>query len=173
VSTNFDFDSVICHIFSQTKTEAINEVIDKCSIFKTLPDINRFRRAVLNREAIETTGIGHGIAIAHGKIRNLSHVQVGLGLSECGVDYDAKDGLPVHFLFVIASSPTRQFEYIRTLSALLRTVRSPEVRDELLKLDENYECPDPLSSQGSSLMKMLADQHFSWLWKNGITASSH
>ena len=166
----FDFDSVICHIRSQSKTEAINEVIDKCSIFHTLPDINRFRRAVLNREAIETTGIGHGIAIAHGKIRNLSHVQVGLGLSECGVDYDAKDGKPVHFLFVIASSPTRQFEYIRTLSALLRTVRSSEVRHELLRLDENYECPDPLSTQGDSLMKMLADQHFSWLWKDASSS---
>lgn len=168
MNTLFDFDSVICHIASRTKAEAIDEVIDKCSIFHTLPDINRFRRAVHNREAIETTGIGHGIAIAHGKIRSLSNVQVGLGLSECGVEYEAKDGLPVHFLFVIASSPTRQFEYIRTLSTLLRTVRSPEVRDELLKLDANYECPDPLSSQGDSLMRMLADQHFSWLWKGMI-----
>jgi len=70
----------------------------------------------------------------------------------------------VHFLFVIASSPTRQFEYIRTLSALLRTVRSPEVRDELLRLDGTYVCPPPLSSQGNSLMRMLATQHFSWLW---------
>ena len=165
MSTYSDYGSVICHIEALTKDEAINEVIDKCSIFHTLSDVSRFRRAVLEREAIETTGIGHGIAIAHGKVRNLSHVQVGLGLSECGIEYDAKDGLPVHFLFVIASSPTRQFEYIRTLSALLRTVRSPEVRNELLRLDENYECPDPLSSQGDSLMRMLADQHFSWIWQ--------
>ena len=164
MSTYTDYGSVICHIEADTKIDAIHEVIDKCSIFRTLPDVNRFKRAVLNREAIETTGIGHGIAIAHGKVRNLAHVQVGLGLSECGIDYDAKDGLPVHFLFVIASSPTRQFEYIRTLSALLRTVRSPEVRSELLRLDENYECPDPISSQGDSLMRMLADQHFSWIW---------
>jgi PTS system nitrogen regulatory IIA component len=168
LSNPSDYGSVICHIDALDKFDAINEVIDKCSIFNSLPNVNRFRRAVLNREAIETTGIGHGIAIAHGKIRNLTHVQVGLGLSECGVDYDAKDGLPVHFLFVIASSPTRQFEYIRTLSTLLRTVRSPEVRDELLRLDENYECPDPMSSQGDTLMHMLADQHFSWIWhQNG------
>ncbi len=162
----YDFNSVICHLRSMTKTEAIDEVIDSCSVFQQLPDINRFRRAVHNREAIETTGIGHGIAIAHGKIRNLSQIQVALGLSVCGVDYQAKDGLPVHFLFVIASSPSRQFEYIRTLSALLRTVRSVEVRNELLKLDNNYECPDPLSPQGVSLLHMLADQHFSWLWRN-------
>ncbi|HLW22027.1 MAG TPA: hypothetical protein VKZ39_02455, partial [Sphaerochaetaceae bacterium] len=67
-----------------------------------------------------------------------------------------------------ASSPTRQFEYIRTLSTLLRTVRSPEVRDQLLQLDTNYECPDPLTPQGASLMRMLADQHFAWLWRDRI-----
>jgi nitrogen PTS system EIIA component len=159
-----DDESVICHIMSTSKVEAINEVIDQCSVFQTLPDVQRFKRAVIHREEIETTGIGHGIAIAHGKVRNLSQIHVGLGLSECGVDYDAKDGKPVHFLFVIASSPTRQFEYIRTLSALLRTVRSPEVRDELLRLDGTYVCPTPLSSQSNSLMRMLATQHFSWLW---------
>ena len=159
-----DYESVICHIMSTTKKEAINEVIDHCSVFKALPDVQRFKRTVLRREEIETTGIGHGIAIAHGKIRNLSRIHVGLGLSECGVMYDAKDGKPVHFLFVIASSPSRQFEYIRTLSALLRTVRSPEVRDELLRLDEQYQCLSPLSSEGNTLMHMLVTQHFSWLW---------
>jgi len=163
-----DYGSVICHIDARTKIAAIQEVIEKCSIFKSLPDIDRFKRAVINREEIETTGIGHGIAIAHGKVRNLAHVQVALGLSECGIDYEAKDESPVHFLFVIASSPTRQFEYIRTLSALLRTVRSPEVRSELLRLDNNYECEDPLSSQSNSLLQMLAHQHFSWLWRSPI-----
>jgi nitrogen PTS system EIIA component len=159
-----DYESVLCHIMSTSKVEAINEVIDNCSVFSQLPDVERFRQAVIRREEIETTGIGHGIAIAHGKIRNLTKIHVGLGLSECGVDYDAKDGKPVHFLFVIASSPTRQFEYIRTLSALLRTVRSSEVREELLRLDSTYQCPPSLSSPGNNLMQMLATQHFSWLW---------
>jgi len=169
VSLISDYESVICHVEARTKIGAIQEVIEKCSIFTSLSDVERFKKSVINREEKETTGIGHGIAIAHGKVRNLAHVKVALGLSECGIDYEAKDGLPVHFLFVIASSPTRQFEYIRTLSALLRTVRSPEVRSELLRLDDNYECIDPLSSQSDSLMRMLADQHFSWLWRSSVT----
>lgn len=168
MSTLSDYAPVICHIVATTKTEAIKEVIEKCSVFKSLPDVEQFKRAVLEREEIETTGIGHGIAIAHGKIPNITHVQVGLGLSECGVEYNAKDGMPVHFLFVIASSPTRQFEYIKTLSSLLRTIRSTEVRDELLRLDEKYQCPSPLSSEGEMLMTMLVTQHFSWLWNPNV-----
>jgi PTS system nitrogen regulatory IIA component len=146
-------------------------VIDKCSVFSTLSDVETFKRAVIERELIETTGIGHGIAIAHGKVSDLTTVKVGLGLSECGVDYDAKDGKPVHFLFVIASSPSKQFEYIRTLSTLLRTVRSSEVREELLSLDELYKC-DPFhhgSLQGDVAMRSFVSHYFSWLWKGEST----
>ncbi|MDC7245552.1 MAG: PTS sugar transporter subunit IIA [Sphaerochaetaceae bacterium] len=161
--------TLICHIDAQMKVPAIHEVIQKCSVFSTLPDIDLFKKAVIEREMIETTGIGHGIAIAHGKVPDLTSVKVGLGLSECGVEYDAKDGKPVHFLFVIASSPNKQFEYIRTLSTLLRTVRSAEVREELLSLDELYKC-DPFhrhgSTQGDIAMRSFVSHYFSWLWKN-------
>ena len=116
-------NTLICHVDSLQKEPAIIEVIDKCTVFSTLKDIGAFKDAVIERERIETTGIGHGIGIAHGKVENLEVVQVGLGLSECGIEYAAKDGKPVHFLFVIASSPTKQFEYLRTLSTLLRTLR--------------------------------------------------
>jgi len=160
--------TLICHVQSLDKVPAINEVIDKCSVFSTLPDIDKFKKAVIQREYIETTGIGHGIAIAHGKVRNLTEVMVGLGLSECGIEYHSKDGKPVHFLFVIASSPTKQFEYIRTLSTLLRTVRSPQVREELLSLDEYYTC-DPFhqaaSVAGDIAMRSFVSRYFSWLWK--------
>ncbi len=52
MSTFSDLGSVICHIDATTKAEAIGEVIDKCTIFHSLPDLSRFKRAVLNREAI-------------------------------------------------------------------------------------------------------------------------
>ncbi|NCB01571.1 MAG: PTS sugar transporter subunit IIA [Spirochaetia bacterium] len=159
--------TLICHVHSTEKVPAIHEVIDKCTPFSTLNDIDKFKKSVIQRELIETTGIGHGIAIAHGKVRLLDEVKVGLGLSECGIEYHAKDGKPVHFLFVIASSPTKQFEYIRTLSTLLRTVRSPEVREELLSLDEHYIC-DPFHETGSAgdiAMRSFVSRYFSWLWK--------
>jgi len=160
-------NTLICHVDSLQKEPAIIEVIDKCTVFSTLKDIGAFKDAVIERERIETTGIGHGIGIAHGKVENLEVVQVGLGLSECGIEYAAKDGKPVHFLFVIASSPTKQFEYLRTLSTLLRTLRAPEVREELLSLDELYRCD--LSHQGTTAgsiaMRGFVKTHFSWLWE--------
>ncbi|MDD3997635.1 MAG: PTS sugar transporter subunit IIA [Sphaerochaetaceae bacterium] len=161
------FESVMCRLTATTKREAIIETIDSCPVFSIMPDIQKFKRAVLRREEIETTGIGHGIAVAHGKVRNLSYTLVGLGISDSGIEYNAKDGNPVHFLFVIASSPSRQLEYIKTISNILRTLRNEEVRQELQKLKRNCSWSDVHSPECQSLLQMLITQHFAWMNQPG------
>jgi PTS system nitrogen regulatory IIA component len=161
---NRDCQSVICHLQETEKKKAILEVIDSCSIFQDLPDIERFKRGVLRRERIESTGIGHGVAIAHGKIIGVDAVRIALGISTKGIDFESKDGLPVHLLFVIASSPSLQIEYLRSLSAILQSVRSEQVRQHLLSLRD----PER-DDQCSLFLDMMASQHFVWMCKNDNT----
>ena len=155
-----DCQSVICQLHSNDKIHALREVIDSCSIFSSLPDIERFKRGVLRRERIQTTGIGHGVAIAHGKILGLKHVRIALGISSKGIEYGSEDGLPVHLLFVIASSPSIQIEYLRSLSAILQSVRSEEMRSHLLALQESRS-----DVSCSRFLSMMASQRFVWLCK--------
>lgn len=156
-----DCQSVICQLQSNDKIHALREVIDSCSIFSSLPDIERFKRGVLRRERIQTTGIGHGVAIAHGKILGLKEVHIALGISAKGIEYGSEDGLPVHLLFVIASSPSIQIEYLRSLSAILQSVRSEEMRSHLLSLHEKR-----FDASIERFLSMMANQHFVWLCKS-------
>ncbi len=111
------------------KRKAICQVVTGCgSLAGGVRDTARLLRAVSRRERIETTGIGHGVAIAHGKILGLDAVHVGLGVSKEGIDYQAVDGKPVHLLFVIASSPCLQVSYLQILGRLLGIVRNPSYR---------------------------------------------
>lgn len=147
---------------STDKFEAIREVIQKCPVFSDISDINMFTRAVLRRERIETTGIGRGVAIAHGKLSSINHVHVGLGLSEKGVDFHATDGKPVHLLFVIGSSPFSQVDYLRALAAIMRFVKDAEVRNELLS-HLSLDFSDESVESCKSFLHMMASQHFSLL----------
>ncbi len=164
MDTFFSYEPFICHLGTCDKFVAINEVIDRCTIFHDLLDLDRFKRAVKRREQIETTGIGHGVAIAHGKIIHLDHIKVGLGLANCqGVDYNAKDNMPVTLLFVIASTPSRQLEYIKTLSAILRSVRDDSLREELLSMPQaviDGTQPPTGSPQFLAFLQMLSEQQF-------------
>ncbi len=155
-----NYNEVLCCVNSLDKFEAIEEVIQKCPVFTDIPDITKFSQAVLRRERIESTGIGRGVAIAHGKMPSIDRIYVGLGLSKQGIDFQSPDGKLVHLLFVIGSSPFSQVDYLRALAAIMRFVKDVEVRRELMShmsldfSDENVEAC-------RSFLHMMVTQHFS------------
>ncbi|ADY13963.1 putative PTS IIA-like nitrogen-regulatory protein PtsN [Sphaerochaeta globosa str. Buddy] len=161
VNIRNDCRSVICQLQSTDKTQAILEVIDSCNIFSSLPDLERFKRGVLRRERAQTTGIGHGVAIAHGKILGLNEVHIALGISRDGIEYGSADGMPVHLLFVIASSPSIQMEYLGSLSAILRSVRTEEMRTHLMDIHQSKS-----DEACQRFFSMMALQRFIWFCKD-------
>ena len=161
VDIQHDCQSVICQLQSIEKTQAILEVIDYCSVFSSLPDLERFKRGVLRRERLQSTGIGHGVAIAHGKILGLKEVHIALGISREGIEYGSSDGMPVHLLFVIASSPSIQMEYLGSLSSILRSVRTEEMRAHLL--DMHLRKTDEACRR---FFSMMSEQRFVWFCKD-------
>ena len=147
--------SAVCLLHSVDKYEAIVEVIEHCSVFSTIADRPSFIRQVIARERLQSTGIGHGVAIAHGKVKGIEEVHIALGISVEGVSYESPDHLPVHLLFVIASSKALQKEYLASLSAILRAVRSDRVRSLLLDLQHNQS-----KSAVRQFLSMMESQHF-------------
>ena len=79
--------SAIILLEGNDKRKAIRQVVTRSeNLAKGVRDTARLLRAVSRRERIETTGIGHGVAIAHGKILGLDTVHVGLGVSWRGAE---------------------------------------------------------------------------------------
>ncbi len=154
-----NFKDVICCVNSKNKFEAIQEVIAHCTIFDDISDISGFTEAVIKREKLETTGIGRGVAIAHGKLKTIPRVKVGLGISPRGIEFNAADKKPVHLLFVIGSSPFRQIEYLRALAAIMRFVKMTDIRTELIK-HTNLDFSDEQNAACINFLDMMASQHF-------------
>lgn len=131
------FNYSVCPVYETEKFSAIDQVIDNCSIFDGLKNNKeRFRRAVHRREIIETTGIGHGVAVAHGKLPCIDHLRIGLGISTNDINFKSKDGKPVHILFVVASTPFHQVNYLKALAVILRGVRNDNIKNEVLNIFE-------------------------------------
>ena len=130
----FNPGSVILSLENSDKYKAINELIDKTPIFSMIDnfDIEKFRQHVIEREQIQSTGIGHGVAVAHGRMKEIESIYLTLGISREGIEFNALDGHPVHLLFIIANNPDHQIYYLRILSALVSMVRETSFREELL-----------------------------------------
>lgn len=126
-------ESAVCKVESCNKYDAIKEVIRKTPVFKTINRCSCFENAVLQREKEQTTGFGEGIAVAHGQLKEADSVYVALGISEKGIDYDSFDKSPVHILFVVASSPENQTNYLIALSAIVKIAKDEHFKKFLIE----------------------------------------
>src|SRR3989441_7478196 len=90
-------------------------------------------RVLLAREALQSTGIGDGIAIPHVRNPIVLHVErptVTLCLLEKPVDFHALDGKPVHALFSLISPTVRA--HLHLLSRLAFLLRDPTFKGLIL-----------------------------------------
>jgi PTS system nitrogen regulatory IIA component len=88
--------------------------------------------AVLEREQVLSTGIGHGIAIPHAKSPLVSELMLVSGSSPVGVPFDALDGEPVRLFFLLIGPDDAAGQHVKALSRIARLVRRESVRDGLL-----------------------------------------
>jgi mannitol/fructose-specific phosphotransferase system IIA component (Ntr-type) len=84
-----------------------------------------------DREQQESTGIGNGLAIPHCKLDQLPQVILAVGYSEEGVDFNAADGKPTHYFFLVVSPSGDSVMHLRVLAALSRLLKSPSFQVHL------------------------------------------
>jgi mannitol/fructose-specific phosphotransferase system IIA component (Ntr-type) len=96
------------------------------------PDREDVLRAVREREAVLSTGIGHGVAIPHGKSSAVADLRMAAGRAVEPVEFDALDGQPVSLFFLLVGPESAAGPHIKALSRISRLVRKDEVRDKLV-----------------------------------------
>lgn len=88
-------------------------------------------QALLEREALGSTGIGDGVAIPHGKLPRGSEMIVAFGRSRTGVDFQSMDGKPVFLFFLLVTPETKPGDHLKALARISRILKNPLLRDSL------------------------------------------
>jgi mannitol/fructose-specific phosphotransferase system IIA component (Ntr-type) len=83
------------------------------------------------REELVSTGIGSGVAIPHAFSDHLDYVVGVFGRSKAGIDFEALDNAPVHFI-VLFIVPRKDYHlHLRTLAAIAKMFTNNEVLRKL------------------------------------------
>lgn len=107
------------------------------------------------REKLGSTGLGHGVAIPHGRIKGLREAVAAFVRLGTPVPFDAPDGKPVNLLFVLLVPEQATEQHLQILSELAQMFSDPELRDQLTqKLD-----PGDLHRLISSWQPDVTNQH--------------
>jgi PTS system nitrogen regulatory IIA component len=94
-------------------------------------DQTRVFEALLEREALGSTGLGSGVAVPHARLKEIDRVSAVFVRLDSPVAYDAVDDRPVDLLFALFAPPKDGAEHLRALAAASRALRSAELREQL------------------------------------------
>ena len=86
---------------------------------------------LLERERLGTTGVGHGIAIPHGKLAGLKGLHGVFARLEKPVDFDAIDDHPVDLIFLLLAPEQAGADHLKALARVSRLLRDPANCDKL------------------------------------------
>lgn len=121
---------------SGEKEPAINELVDLLAQTGRIDDAATLRDAVLSREQIRTTGIGHGLAIPHGKCAGMKELCMAVGKPAEPMDFESIDGSPVRLIVLLASPAEKTDQHIKALAQVSRMINNAEFREKIYAATE-------------------------------------
>jgi PTS system fructose-specific IIC component len=123
----------ICIIPSGTsKVDALDQLIDALSQSDAIIDREAFRRAVHEREAVMSTGIGGGIAIPHVRIPAVKRPIIGVGIAPQGLEFKTLDKKPVFILVLFATPEGADKEYLGLLAKVMMALKNTDYYEKLV-----------------------------------------
>jgi len=128
-------DLILCDMRSQKKSEVIEELANLFVKAGVVKDKEPFSAAIRKREELESTAIGQGVAIPHGRSESVKELKVVFARSKNGVDFKALDKKPVHLIFMIAAPDTVRKEYLQIVAKIARLSKSKVMREALLSVE--------------------------------------
>ena len=125
-------DRVRVPLTSRDKSSVLRELVELL-VLTTGGSTDDILHAVREREACQSTGFGHGVAIPHARTPTLPGLTLVAGQTAQPIDYGALDGKPVRLFFLLAGPEAMAASQVRALARIARLVRREYVRDRLME----------------------------------------
>jgi PTS system fructose-specific IIC component len=116
---------------SADKRACIQEMVGLLAATGKIADAGVLNEAVWTREQTRTTGIGHGLAIPHGKCAGVGGILMAIGKPAQPIEFGAIDGKPVRLIVMLASSPDRNNDHIQALARVTRIMMIADLRERI------------------------------------------
>jgi PTS system nitrogen regulatory IIA component len=123
-------DAVIPALKVHSKKQVLQELAAKAAILSAQSE-RTILETLLRREKLGSTGVGHGIAIPHGKLARLERLFGLFARLERAVDFEALDGQPVDLVFLLLAPEGAGADHLKALARVARLLRDPEVARKL------------------------------------------
>jgi len=126
-----DPQAITADLKASNKAEALAELTDAILRVEGHLDRDEVIAVLQERERLGSTGIGDGVAIPHGKLKNIDKLLISFGRSRSGIDFDSMDGRPAHLFFLLVAPEESVGVHLKTLARISKLLKNVEVRRRL------------------------------------------
>ncbi|HET7295649.1 MAG TPA: PTS sugar transporter subunit IIA [Gemmatimonadales bacterium] len=126
----FADDAIDLQLESSTKDDVLKELVGLLKLDDKAEQT--LVKMLKRRETLGSTGIGQNIAIPHCRALAVSRLRVAFGRKLDGIDFNAIDGKPVHYFFLIVAPPLEvSNQYLPVLGKIAQFAKEPDVPAKL------------------------------------------
>jgi PTS system nitrogen regulatory IIA component len=131
-------ESILADLQAQNKKSIIKELGTPVA---RIAGVNQedLVRVLMERERLGSTGIGGGIGIPHGKMKDLETLVLGFGLSRKGVDFESIDNQPTHIFFLLLTPENSTGLHLKLLARISRILKNDPFKERLMHAADGEE----------------------------------
>lgn len=131
--------SIVLNGQATSKAEALEVLFGAMEKAGNIADMAAYKKAVLDREALSTTGVGEGVAIPHGQSTGVAKAGLSAMTVKDGVEFESLDGQPAKLFFMIAAPKDGGDVHLAVLARLSQMLMDEGFRNRLINAQSTSE----------------------------------
>ena len=138
VAELLDLDRIRCNTQSASKKRVLEQLSQLLAANQETLSQNQVFDSLLSRERLGSTGLGHGVAIPHGRMKESDSTLAAFIKLQQGVDFDASDNQPVDLLFALLVPEEATEEHLQLLAQLARMFSDAALVQQLRNAEDAH-----------------------------------
>jgi PTS system nitrogen regulatory IIA component len=131
VAELLNLDRISCNTQSASKKRVLEQLSQLLAANQETLTQNQVFDSLISRERLGSTGLGHGVAIPHGRLKESDTTLAAFIKLQEGIDFDASDNQPVDLLFALLVPEEATDEHLQLLAQLARMFSDEELVRQL------------------------------------------
>jgi mannitol/fructose-specific phosphotransferase system IIA component (Ntr-type) len=142
---------IIFNLKATDKIQALEELLDVLVKQKLIKNKKLILTRLIDRERLDSTGIGHNVALPHARVDTHGKIAIAVGKSREGIEFDSIDEKKVHLIILVVWNPSLPGLFNHLFAGLAQYLRQPRFRQRVFQTKNKSELFNVLSEVELSL----------------------
>jgi mannitol/fructose-specific phosphotransferase system IIA component (Ntr-type) len=125
-------DCFLPALTDRTREEALRTLVHTVAAHGYLRDEKDVYARLMDRENIQSTAVGNGIAIPHCFTDEVADLIIAVARAPAGLDFDSFDGKPTYVVFLLMGNRQEHSLHLKALARIARLIKSTAFIEKII-----------------------------------------